>query len=116
MGEVAWTSAEMAPLRKQWAEQGGTKESLFAILKPVDPVTYAMPVPGRKILMLNASHDEVVPPACTEALWHAFGEPEIVWWNAGHYTAVRYIFSGMARTVGFFEAPAQSSAAQSTAK
>ena len=48
MGEVAWTSTEMAPLRKQWVESGGTKESLFAMLKVVDPVTYARPVAGPK--------------------------------------------------------------------
>jgi dienelactone hydrolase len=117
MGEVAWTSTEMAPLRKRWAERGGSKAELFATLKVVDPVTYARPTPGRKILMLNASQDEVIPPACTRALWRAFGEPEIIWWEAGHYTAVRYIFSGLAKTVEFFEPEnASSPAAQSTAK
>jgi dienelactone hydrolase len=114
MGEVAWQSTEMTELRERWTAQGHTKEELFELLRPVDPVTYARPVAGRKILMLNASRDEVVPPACTKALWRAFGEPEIVWWDAGHYTAVRYLFSGAARAVEFFQAgPA---AAQSTAK
>jgi len=122
MGEVAWTSTEMTELREKWTASGRTKDELFASLKIVDPVTYARPVEGRKILMLNASHDEVVPPACTQSLWRAFGEPEIVWWNAGHYTAVRYIFSGMARVVQFFEpgtmqaAALQNNATQSTAK
>ena len=117
MGEVAWTSTEMAPLRKRWAEQGGSKESLFAILKSVDPVTYARPEPGRKILMLNASHDEVIPRACTESLWRALGQPEIVWWDAGHYSAVRYIFDGIAKTVRFFESDrTQRVSAQRTAK
>ncbi len=115
MGEVAWTSTEMAPLREQWTRQGGTREELFAALKVVDPVTYAQPVAGRKILMLNASHDEVVPPPCTKALWRAFGEPEIVWWDAGHYTAARYILSGMVKVVNFFQPDAQP-ADQSTAK
>ena len=86
----------------------------------VDPVTYAQPVAGRKILMLNASHDEVVPPACTKSLWRAFGEPEIIWWDAGHYSAVRYLPGGMMRVVEFFQSdepsPAQSTAVQSTAK
>jgi len=113
MGEVAWTSTEMAPLRKHWIESGRSKEALFALLKSVDPVTYAEPVPGRQILMLNARQDEVIPPACTEALWRAFGEPEIVWWDAGHYTAARYLFDGMARTVRFFQ---PGGTAQSTAK
>lgn len=115
MGEVAWTSTEMAPLRKRWDESGRTKEELFAALKIIDPVTYVRPLPGRKVLMLNASQDEVIPPACTRALWRAFGEPEIVWWNAGHYTAIRYLGSGLMRVVQFFE-PAQPAAAQSTAK
>ena len=103
MGEVAWTSAELAPLRKHWIETGGSKESLFAMLRAVDPVTYAKPVAGRKILMLNARHDEVIPRACTDALWHAFGEPEIIWWDAGHYTSARYLFDGLAKTVQFFQ-------------
>jgi cephalosporin-C deacetylase-like acetyl esterase len=75
MGEIAWNSTELAPLRKAWAESGRSKEDLFSTVKVVDPVTYARPVAGRKILMLNARQDEVVPPACTISLWHAFGEP-----------------------------------------
>jgi dienelactone hydrolase len=114
MGEVAWQSTEMTELREKWTAAGRTKEELFDVLKVVDPVTYARPVPGRKILMLNASHDTVVPPACTRSLWRAFGEPEIVWWDAGHYTAVRYLFSGAARAVDFFSGDAP--AGQSTAK
>jgi dienelactone hydrolase len=102
MGEVAWQSSEMAPLRDRWLAGGGTRESLCAILKQVDPVTYARPVAGRRVLMLNAKQDEVIPPACTTALWKSLGEPEIVWWDAGHYTAVRYLFDGLARAVDFF--------------
>jgi len=102
MGEVAWTSEELEPLRKHWLEKGGSKESLFAALAPVDPIRYARPDPARQILMLNASQDEVVPPVCTVALWKAFGEPPIIWWEAGHYSAMRYIFDGMAKTVEFF--------------
>jgi dienelactone hydrolase len=115
MGEVAWASTELAPLRKRWTATGGSKESLFAALKSVDPVTYASPRPGRKILMLNAWQDEVIPRACTESLWRAFGEPEIFWWDAGHYSAARYLFDGLSRTVQFFR-PEKPAEAQSTAK
>lgn len=102
MGEVAWTSTEMAPLRSSWLASGGTRESLFAVMKIVDPVTYARPVEGRRVLMLNANRDEVIPRECTLALWRSLGEPEIVWWDAGHYTAVRYLFDGLAKAVEFF--------------
>ncbi len=103
MGQVAWSSTEMAELREHWTSLGRTKEELFETLRPIDPVTYARPVAGREILMLNASNDEVVPPECTKSLWRAFGEPEIVWWDAGHYTAVRYLGQGAMRVVEFFE-------------
>ena len=102
IGQVAWNAKELAALRKTWTARGGTQESLVELLKPVDPVTYGELVRGRSILMLNASHDEVIPKACTESLWKAFGKPEIVWWDAGHYTAARFIFEGLARATRFF--------------
>jgi dienelactone hydrolase len=104
IGQVVWESAEMAAVRKSWTASGGTRESLCELLKVVDPVTYASKIKGREVLMLNASRDEVVPRACTEALWRSLGQPTIVWWNAGHYSAARYMFDGVAKTVEFFEA------------
>lgn len=109
IGEVAWNSPHMKQLRQRWEAAGGNKESLVELIRPVDPVTYAANVRGRRILMLNAAYDEVIPPACTTSLWKALGEPEIVWWDAGHYSAAMYITQGLGRTVRFF---AQSSAAK----
>jgi dienelactone hydrolase len=103
IGQVAWTSRELAPLRTRWVADGGSREEFFALMKTVDPVTYAKNVRGRKILMLNASHDEVIPPACTLSLWRAFGQPEIVWFDAGHYSAMRFIFDGLGRVTRFFQ-------------
>lgn len=103
IGQVSWNRRELAPLRQRWIDQGGTKESFLELLASVDPVTHAHHVQGRKILMLNAANDEVIPKECTESLWHAFGEPEIVWYDAGHYTAIRFIFDGMERVARFFQ-------------
>jgi dienelactone hydrolase len=103
ISQVAWESKELEKLRSKWVAGGGTKESLAQLIKVVDPVTYAKKVPGREVLMLNASHDEVIPKVCTESLWKAFGEPEIYWWDAGHYSALRFIFDGLARTCRFFD-------------
>lgn len=102
VAQVSWSSPELAGLREKWLAGGGTKEEFFDLLKTVDPVTYGRNVHGRKILMLNASHDDVIPRACTESLWRAFGQPDIVWLDAGHYTAIRFLFDGMARVATFF--------------
>jgi dienelactone hydrolase len=102
IGQAAWDSRHLAPLRARWAAQGGTRESLVELLTPIDPVTYAKNVRGRRILMLNAEHDDVIPPACTDSLWRAMGKPEIVWWNATHFTAIQFLFEGLERAARFF--------------
>ncbi|MBW3596119.1 MAG: alpha/beta hydrolase family protein [Planctomycetes bacterium] len=103
IGRVAWEAPELEKVRSQWTEQGGTKDEFLAILKTVDPARYAANARGRRILMLNAKDDEVIPHACTLSLWKAFGEPEIIWYDGGHYGVVRHIFSALSRTTRFFE-------------
>ncbi|MBX9787586.1 MAG: alpha/beta hydrolase family protein [Pirellulales bacterium] len=107
-GDIARISTESTEAKEilgNWTAQGGTLEELFEIIRPIDPVTYGSNVRGRQVVMFNASHDEVVPPACTEALWHAFGEPEIKWVDAGHYTAARYILGALTRCTKLFQEP-----------
>jgi dipeptidyl aminopeptidase/acylaminoacyl peptidase len=103
VAQIGWESKETDRLRKSWLASGGTRESLAEILRQVDPVTYAGNVRGR-VLMMNASHDEVIPRAATESLWRALGQPEIVWMDAGHYSAARFIFETLARVTDFFRA------------
>ena len=100
---IAWESPQMAKVRKRWIQQGGTRETLVELMKTIDPVTYGKNVHGRKILMLNARNDKVIPRECTDALWHSFGEPEIIWYDAGHYTAIKHINDTMRRVNSFFQ-------------
>ena len=44
----------------------------------------------------------MIPPACTESLWRALGKPEIVWWDATHFTAIQFLFEGLDRATRFF--------------
>jgi dienelactone hydrolase len=103
IARVTWESRELARVRDHWTGQGKTKEQLFDLLKVIDPVTYAANVRGREILMLNASRDEVIPRACTESLWNAFGRPRIVWYDAGHISALRYLLEGITEVTNFFK-------------
>lgn len=106
VGQVAWDTPQLVRLRQNWTDRGGTKEEFIRLWKSIDPVTYAERVVTRKprILMLNARQDEIIPPVCTESLWRAFGEPEIVWYDAGHVSCVKYIFDGLGRVSRFFQA------------
>jgi len=102
MGRIAWDAAELQDARAYWLAKGGTRESFFEVMRAIDPVTYAGEVRGRRLLMLNATDDEVVPRECTESLWRAFGSPEIVWYDGGHYSVARHFLHAMKRTQDFF--------------
>ena len=102
VGKVAWEVRELREVRKTWEAGGGTRQTFMDLMRTIDPAAYGENVRDRKILMLNARHDEVIPPVCTESLWQAFGKPPIIWWDAGHYTAVRFIFDGLDKTTKFF--------------
>lgn len=102
LGKIAWESKELEKIRKAWLAQGGSRDEFFAFMQTVDPVRYGANMRGRRILMLNARDDEVVPKACTEALWESFGRPEIEWYTGGHYSVGRHLFTALHRTSKFF--------------
>ena len=53
---------------------------------------------------LLAKNDEIVPPRMAESLWKATGQQRIIWLNAGHYTAILYLISGLKNVVEHFGA------------
>ncbi len=73
---------------------GGT-DRLKRMIAPVDPLTYADRLKARKLLLVAASRDDVVPPAAASALWAATGRQPIVWLDATHVGAAVYAFPAM---------------------
>lgn len=104
VAQVAWESPELARVRREWAKKGQSREEIQKLLKQIDPVTYAANLNGREVLMLNASRDEIIPRSCTDSLWEAFGRPRIVWYDAGHISALRYLPEGLHEVSQFFAA------------
>ncbi len=103
LGTIAWESKELDKVRKKWLEKGGTQQEFLAILGDIDPTKYGDRVTGKKILMLNATEDEVIPKACTVSLWQSFGKPEIVWYNGGHYSVIRHLPAAVLSVQKFFK-------------
>jgi cephalosporin-C deacetylase-like acetyl esterase len=104
IAQVGLRSPYAAAALKKWLDAGETRESFEAVLRPVDPLTYAKALHGRRIAMVNARFDEIIPPDCTVSLWRALGEPEILWLDCGHYTSGRFLFDTLARVTHFFQA------------
>lgn len=78
---------------------GITKATIRLLIDPVDPLTYAAQLKGKRLLLVAASRDDVVPPMAMKRLWEATGKPKIVWFDATHVGAALYAFPAMAAVV-----------------
>lgn len=102
--KIAAESAEFKKQREKFLASGKDPAGLLDGVKQVDPLTYAELLRDRRVLMLNATNDEVIPKACTEALWAGAGKPEIVWLSGGHYSVMRHLPTALMRANQFFAA------------
>jgi dienelactone hydrolase len=87
--------------------RGWTRDRAREAMAPVEPLSVAAGVPRRGVLMINCKEDEVVPPASTRAYWKAIGEPEIVWYDGGHYALIRRVPELLKRLGDHFAQPAE---------
>ncbi len=94
---------QAVPFVALFEAMGGTKELATQLIAPVDPLTLAGNLKGRKLLIVAAKNDEIVPPRMAENLWNASGRQRIIWLNAGHYSAVLYLVSGLSQVVEHFK-------------
>ena len=105
VGAILWDSTEPHVLaaRRHWEAAGGSRQSLQDLIAKVDPATYADRARDRKILMLNASHDEIIPRKCTDLLWEGLGKPKIIWYDSGHISAAWHIVDAVQQVTDFFQ-------------
>ena len=102
VGSVGWEAKELAPVRERWLAQGGTREQFIGVFRQVDPAVYAHLAHDRRVLMINANFDRVVPKPAALALWRSLGKPEIRWLDCGHYSSARFAFETLAQVTRFF--------------
>ena len=69
----------------------------------LDPLTFAHLIRHRKVLMINARFDPVIPRKSTMKLWHALGEPPIIWLPSTHITSCIFYAFIVKKTVEFLK-------------
>ncbi len=99
-----WDHPKVIRYRKVLTAFGGKKEDIKRLLAPVDPITCVKNLAGRKVLIVAAKNDEIVPPRMAETLWRATGKQQIIWLNAGHYSAAIYLMQGLKKVTEHFRA------------
>ena len=53
--------------------------------RAADPLYYAKQNQPRRVLMIQAARDEIIPRQSSTELWEALGKPPIQWLDIGHY-------------------------------
>jgi dienelactone hydrolase len=91
--DAYWNHPQVLPIRTAYELLGGSKQRVKSLLAPIDPITCAANLKGRKVLMVAASRDEIVPAAAAAALWEAMGKPHILWYDTTHYGAALYLLA-----------------------
>ncbi|QDU25218.1 esterase [Anatilimnocola aggregata] len=103
LGRIAWEAREFHRQREKLIAAGHTLADFRQAVEPIEVLNHAANCRGRRILMLNAESDEVIPKPCTEALWEAFDKPEIVWYSGGHYSVLQHFLNARGRVQDFFQ-------------
>jgi hypothetical protein len=102
LAKVLWQMPEAAATRRAWEESGRNFADLKALTDPYDPLSYASRLTTKRTLFFGSKVDEVIPPACTIALWEKAGRPPIHWFDCGHYSAVGFLLPAIRQTAEFF--------------
>jgi dienelactone hydrolase len=107
LADILWNMPESRKYKDLWLASGRTKADLETLTRPYDPLTYAHRLKGKRLLMIAGKVDEVIPSSSAEKLWKAAGEPPIVWYDCGHYSAAGYLLPAIRRTARFFAFPGE---------
>lgn len=84
---------------------GVSTDYMKQVMAPIDPITCAANLKKRRLLILAASRDDIVPPRMARLLWEASGKQKIVWYDATHYGAALHIADGLEQILDHFKAP-----------
>jgi dienelactone hydrolase len=97
------------PLAKKWLalfeSLGGNRDVIKKMLAPIDPITCAANLKERKLLILAASRDDIVPPSMAKMLWEASGKQKLIWYDATHYSAALHIADALEKILDHFRSP-----------
>lgn len=106
LADILWNmpEKEARAYREAWQRSGRSFDDLKKLVDPFDPLTYAERLKGKRVKMIVANVDEVVPARAGEALWRAAGEPPIVRYEAGHYSAAAFLLPALRETITFIVA------------
>jgi len=100
---LAGDAREVRGFREATRKAGLSDEQVARMLVPADPLTYAARLKTSKVLMINATKDEIVPADCSRRLAKASGA-KMAWYPAGHYSMAMFLPAALKQVADHFSA------------
>lgn len=100
---IVFNARETKELRETLQKKGITADDLRRDWWAIDPLTYAVRIDPGCVLMLNAKKDEVIPKESTTKLWEALRRPQILWYDATHYSIALFFPDLIAKMAAHFK-------------
>lgn len=88
LAHILWQSSRVVKVREALRKQGMTESKLREELAMVEPLNYLPARAEKRAFVVGGKFDTVVPPADTEKLIRALGNPSTLWLDTGHYGGV----------------------------
>lgn len=88
LAHILWQSSRVVKVREALRKQGMTEARLREELATVEPLNYLPARTEKRAFVVGGKFDTVVPPADTEKLIRALGNPSTLWLDTGHYGGV----------------------------
>lgn len=103
LGGILWQSSLVVRQRESLRRKGWTEDRLREALAPVEPARVLAEHRPKRSFVIAARNDTVVPPANSERLIQALGDPVVLWLDTGHYGGFFVIRQVQREIVAFFE-------------
>lgn len=97
--DAMYEHPKAAPFTQGLKLLGITKEQLRERIAPADPLTYADRLKAKRLLLIAASQDDIVPPSAMTRLWEATGKPKLIWYDATHVGSIVYFLPAMSEII-----------------
>jgi len=81
---LMWSNGEGTGERARAEEAGVTFDMFCRSMAVHAPLTRDLVIPRRRVLLVGARGDRIIPPIHTEVLWEHWGQPPLHWTTGSH--------------------------------
>lgn len=90
LARIPWGGYQSEQIRRQLKAGGVSLDDLERYWMLLSPGRWQPAISTNNVLLIGGKFDKIVSPRNVEALWQAWGQPQLCWYPCGHVTIALY--------------------------